>query len=52
MRDIPFKCSTSRVLQWMSNICAHLHDLNGLDITPGKHVPFILRDGSKLVRLF
>ncbi|XP_050433420.1 protein maelstrom 2-like isoform X2 [Adelges cooleyi] len=49
VRDIAFKCSRSRVLQWMSNICKHLNKYTSLKIIPGRNVALLLRDGSRLI---
>lgn len=36
----------------MSNICQHVHSFTGLRLIPGKHVAVLLRDGSRLVKIY
>ncbi|XP_016658226.1 protein maelstrom homolog [Acyrthosiphon pisum] len=48
-RDIAFKCSKARILQWMSNICTHINTYSGLQLVPGKHIAVQLRDGSRMI---
>lgn len=49
LKDISFKCSKARVIQWMSNICIHINMYTGLNLIPGKHMATQLNDGSKLI---
>ncbi|VVC45129.1 High mobility group box domain,Maelstrom domain,Protamine-like [Cinara cedri] len=49
VRDIAFKCSKARVLQWMSNMCLFIHKYSGLHIRPGKHMAIQLKNGSKMM---
>ncbi|KAL4104815.1 hypothetical protein QTP88_020091 [Uroleucon formosanum] len=49
IRDIAFKCSKARILQWMSNICIHINTYTGLQLVPGKHIAVQLRDGSRMI---
>lgn len=49
LREISFKCSKARVIQWMSNICININMYTGLNLVPGKHMATQLNDGSKLI---
>lgn len=49
MRDIAFKCSKARVIQWMSNICKHISTYTSLQIVPGRHIAAQLKDGSRMI---
>ncbi|CAI6354049.1 unnamed protein product [Macrosiphum euphorbiae] len=49
LRDISYKCSKARTVQWMSNICKHISENTTLRIKPGSHVPVELRNGAKLI---
>ncbi|XP_026806579.1 protein maelstrom 1-like [Rhopalosiphum maidis] len=49
MKDIAFKCSKARVIQWMSNICKHVSTYTSLQIVPGRHIAAQLKDGSKMI---
>ncbi|XP_026818394.1 uncharacterized protein LOC113557211 isoform X1 [Rhopalosiphum maidis] len=49
LRDISFKCSKARIIQWMSNICIHINTFTNLNLVPGKHMAAQLNDGSKLI---
>jgi len=47
LKEIAYKCSKARVLQWLSNICKYINMYTGLLIIPGKHLAVQLRDGSR-----
>ncbi|XP_022168009.1 protein maelstrom isoform X2 [Myzus persicae] len=49
MRDIAYRCSKARILQWMSNICKYISSNVYLRLIPGKHVAIELQNGSKLM---
>ncbi|XP_026820082.1 protein maelstrom homolog [Rhopalosiphum maidis] len=44
-----FKCSKSRIIQWMTNICNHLNTYVDLNLVPGRHMAAILKDDSLLI---
>ncbi|XP_008185055.1 protein maelstrom 2 [Acyrthosiphon pisum] len=48
-REISYKCSKARVIQWMSNICKHICENTGITLNPGRHTAVELRNGSKLI---
>ncbi|XP_025203187.1 protein maelstrom homolog isoform X2 [Melanaphis sacchari] len=49
LREISFKCSKARIVQWMSNICIHINTYFNLNLVPGRHMAAQLDDGSKLM---
>ncbi|VVC25181.1 High mobility group box domain,Maelstrom domain [Cinara cedri] len=49
VRDVAYKCSKARIIQWMSNMCMFIHKYSGLHIKPGKHMAIQLKNGSKMM---